>query len=248
MADLEKVITKKTKLLFLNNPSNPAGALYNKEVLKEIGDFCVKNQIYIMSDEVYERFCFDGEYISIGSLSDEIKEITILVNGLSKAAAMTGLRIGYTACKKEIAASISSMQGHLTSHPSTVSQWAAFAALDRCREEIDAQLDVYRKRRDLAMSYLDRMDRVTYLRPGGAFYIFINVSGYREYFSNNDRDFSVAFCEKLLKEASVAAVPGVAFGMDDYIRISYALSTEELEEGMKKIGDFLLELSKIERK
>lgn len=240
--DLEKHITEKTKLLFFNNPSNPAGALYDQNAMEEIGDFCLKHGIYIMSDEVYERFCFDGEYVSIASLSNEIKEITIVVNGLSKAAAMTGLRIGYTASNKKIAAAISAMQGHLTSHPATVSQWAAFAALAECKDEINAQLDVYRKRRDLAMSYLDKMDRVSYLRPGGAFYIFINMGSYRDKIPAGEKGYSVAFCEKLLEKAGVAAVPGVAFGMDDYIRISYALSTEELEEGLQKIGEFLRNL------
>ena len=237
--DLKKCVSEKTKLLFFNNPSNPAGALYDRETMEEIGAFCLEKEIFIMSDEVYERFCFDGTYTSIGSISQEIKDITILVNGLSKAAAMTGLRIGYTACKREIASVISAMQGHLTSHPSTISQWAAFAALAECKDEINAQLDVYKKRRDLAMSYLDKMERISYLRPGGAFYIFINVGGYRDKMNAEEKGFSVAFCEKLLQEAGVAAVPGVAFGMDDYIRISYALSTEELEEGMKKIGEFL---------
>lgn len=236
--DLEQYVTEKTKLLFLNNPSNPAGALYSKEELETIGAFCLEKQIYIMSDEVYERFCFEGEYTSIGSLSKEIRDITILVNGLSKSAAMTGLRIGYTASKKEIASAISAMQGHLTSHPSTISQWAAYEALQECKEEINGQLEVYRKRRDLAMQYFDQMKNISYITPGGAFYIFVNAGAYRDRFPGAE-SFSVAFCDRMLEEAGVAAVPGIAFGMDDYFRISYALSTEELEEGLQKIGEFI---------
>ena len=239
--DLEPYVTEKTKLLFLNNPSNPAGALYDKKELEDIAAFCLEKQIYMMSDEVYERFCFDGTYTSIGSLSREIRDMTVLVNGLSKAAAMTGLRIGYTASTKKIASAISAMQGHLTSHPATISQWAAYEALKDCKDEINAQLEVYRKRRDLAMKYLDQMDKITYIRPGGAFYVFINAGAYREAFKGAG-SFSVAFCDRLLEREGVAAVPGIAFGMDDYFRISYALGTEELEEGLQKIGSFIKSL------
>lgn len=241
--DLEKHITSKTKILFFNNPSNPAGTLYNREEVKEIAELCLRHQLYILSDEIYERFCFDGEYTSVSSLSPETKEITILVNGLSKAAAMTGLRIGYTASSQKVAKAIAALQGHLTSHPATISQWAGVGALSSCKEEINGQLSVYRERRDIAMEILDGMEKISYLRPGGAFYIFINISGYREYFSKENA-FSIQFCERLLNDAGVACVPGIAFGLDDYMRISYALDTESLVEGLEKIRKFLEGLKK----
>lgn len=236
--DLEKAVTEKTKMLFFNNPSNPSGIIYTKEEVAEIAEFCVKNQIWIMSDEIYERFCFEGEYASIASVSEATKKITILVNGLSKSAAMTGLRIGYTASTKEVAAAISTIQGHLTSHPSTISQWGACAALLDCREEIDAQLEVYRHRREIILSRLDEMEAVTYLRPEGAFYVMVNVGAYREKVLYED-SFSVAFCERLLNEGQVAAVPGIAFGLDDYVRIAYTVNEKDLIFGLERIDKFL---------
>ena len=236
--DIKKAVTEKTKMLFFNNPSNPAGIVYTKEEVKEIAEFCLEHKIWIMSDEIYERFCFDGDFISTASISEEIKNITILVNGLSKSAAMTGLRIGYTASSKEVAKAISVMQGHLTSHPSTISQWAASTALTECRDEINAQLDVFRQRRGLMMENLKRFENIDYLEPKGAFYIMVNFGAYKDKIPH-EGSFSLALCEKMLEEAEVAAVPGIAFGLDDYVRISYAVSTENLEKGLERIEKFV---------
>jgi len=243
VSDLKKVLTEKTKMLFFNNPSNPSGVIYSEEEIREIAEFCLENQIWIMSDEIYERFCFEGKYVSVSSLSKEIKDITIIVNGLSKSAAMTGLRIGYTASSKEIAKAISAMQGHLTSHPATISQWAAYTALMDCRDEIDAQLEVYRKRRESVLNRLDNMKNISYLKPDGAFYIMINFGAYKDRIEYED-SFSINFSNKLLEEANVAVVPGIAFGLDDYVRMSYAAKQEELDEAMKRIENFLLKLDK----
>lgn len=243
VSDLKKVLTEKTKMLFFNNPSNPSGVIYSEDEIREIAEFCLENRIWIMSDEIYERFCFEGKYVSVSSLSKEINDITIIVNGLSKSAAMTGLRIGYTASSTEIAKAISAMQGHLTSHPATISQWAAYTALMDCRDEIDAQLEVYRKRRESVLSRLDKMKNITYLKPDGAFYIMINFGSYKNKIEYDD-SFSISFSNKLLEEANVAVVPGIAFGLDDYVRMSYAAKQEELDEAMKRIEKFLLKLDR----
>lgn len=236
--DIKKAMTDKTKMLLFNNPSNPSGTVYTKKEVKEIAEFCLENNIWILSDEIYERFCFEGEFVSTASISEEVKKITVVVNGLSKSAAMTGLRIGYTASTKEVASAISVMQGHLTSHPSTISQWGACAALTECRDEINAQLDVYRKRREVMLAKLDEIDNVTYLEPGGAFYVMVNFGAYKDKIKY-DKSFSLALCEKMLEEAEVAVVPGIAFGLDDYVRIAYTVSAENLEKGLERIEKFI---------
>lgn len=241
VSDLEKVITDKTKIIFFNNPSNPSGIIYTGEEVKKIAQFCLEKKIWIMSDEIYERFCFDGEYVSVGTLGEEIKDITIIVNGLSKSAAMTGLRIGYTASSKKVSAAISAMQSHLTSHPATISQWAAYTALMECREEIDEMLEVYRKRRELVISRLDKIKGLSYMKPNGAFYIMINFGEYKNSFEY-EGSFSMALTEKILEEAGVSVVPGIAFGVDDFVRISYASSDENLNKALDRIEEFVNKL------
>lgn len=236
--DIKKAMTDRTKMLMFNNPSNPSGTVYTKEEVKEIAEFCLENNIWILSDEIYERFCFEGEFVSTAGISEEVKKITVVVNGLSKSAAMTGLRIGYTASTKEVASAISVMQGHLTSHPSTISQWGACAALTECRDEINAQLDVYRQRREVMLKKLDEIDNITYLEPDGAFYVMVNFGAYKDKIKY-DKSFSVALCEKMLEEVEVAVVPGIAFGLDDYVRIAYTVSAENLEKGLERIEKFI---------
>lgn len=239
--DLKKAKTEKTKLLMLNNPSNPSGTIYSREEVKEIAEYCLENNIWILSDEIYERFCFEGEFTSTASISEEVKKITIVINGLSKSAAMTGLRIGYTASTKEVAKTISVMQGHLTSHPSTISQWGACVALMECRDEIDAQLEVYRQRREVILKKLDEIEGISYLEPDGAFYVMVNLGTYKEKIKY-EKSFSLAFCERMLEEAEVAVVPGIAFGLDDYVRIAYTVSSENLEKGLERIDKFIKSL------
>lgn len=239
--DIQSALTPKTKLLFLNNPSNPSGVVYSREELAAIAEVCLKNNIYILADEIYEPFCFDSEFTSVSSISEEIKAITILVNGFSKSATMTGLRVGYTASNEKIAKAISTIQGHLTSHPCTVSQWAGVSALSECHRDIDLMVSTYKRRRNTAIEILDRIPEVTYLNPQGAFYIFINVSAFRDKipFANS---YSIAFCNELLEKQLVAVVPGIAFGMDDFIRISYACDDHELVRGLEQLESFILTL------
>ncbi len=236
--DLEMYITPKTKMLLFNNPSNPSGTIYEKEEIEKIARYCQEKDLWILSDEIYERFFFEGEYFSPANVGEEIRERTIIINGMSKSAAMTGLRIGYTASNVEVAEAISKMQGHLTSHPALVSQYMAEVALNECREEIASQLSVYKKRRGLVLQELDKLKDVTYLKPSGAFYVMINFGAYKDRIKF-DKSFSLAFADKLLEEAKVAVVPGIAFGLDDFARIAYTVSEEDLIEGVKRINDFL---------
>lgn len=231
---LEKSITPKTRMLFLNNPSNPTGAVYSKEELLEIADVCIKNNIYILADEIYERICYKDKFVSIASLSNDIKNITITINGFSKSFAMTGLRIGYSASNKEIAKSISTIQGHLVSHPSLTSQYIAYGALKDCSDSISDMVDIYRSRRNKVVDILNQCNKLNYVTPDGAFYTFIDLSMVKNNLNYTD-SFSIEFCNKLLDEYEVAAVPGIAFGMDDYIRISYACSESSFTEGLKRI-------------
>ena len=231
---LEKSITPKTRMLFLNNPSNPTGAVYSKEELLEIADVCIKNNIYILADEIYERICYKDKFVSIASLSNDIKNITITINGFSKSFAMTGLRIGYSASNKEIAKAISVIQGHLVSHPSLTSQYIAYGALKDCSDSISDMVDIYRSRRNKVVDILNQCNKLNYVTPDGAFYTFIDLSMVKNNLNYTD-SFSIEFCNKLLDEYEVAAVPGIAFGMDDYIRISYACSESSFTEGLKRI-------------
>ena len=234
---LQKNITPKTRMLFLNNPSNPTGTVYSKEELLEIAEICLKNDIYILADEIYERICYKDKFVSIASLSNEIKNITITINGFSKSFSMTGLRIGYSASNKEIAKAISTIQGHLVSHPSITSQYIAYGALKDCSSSIKEMVNIYHSRRNKVIDILNKCKKLKYITPDGAFYTFIDLSIIKNNFKFTD-SFSIEFCNKLLDEYEVAAVPGIAFGMDDYIRISYACSEESFTEGLRRIIKF----------
>ena len=237
-SDIEKAITPKTKLIFISNPSNPTGAIYTKKELESIVRVCLHHEIFILSDEIYEKISYVDDFTSIASISNEAKEITITINGLSKSAAMTGWRIGYTATNPTLAKAISTVQGHLVSHPSTISQWAAVSALTQCGDEIEQMVHTYRARRDAAVKALTEIAKVDFIYPDGAFYIFIDVSSFKSQLSW-EKSFSIAFSDALLSKEKVAVVPGIAFGLDDYIRISYACSTESLMEGIARLKNLI---------
>ena len=226
---LRKYITDKTKMLLLNNPSNPTGSVYTKEELLDIANICLEKNIYILSDEIYERICYNNQFVSVASLGEDIKDITITVNGFAKSVAMTGLRLGYTASNKEIAKGISSIQGHLISHPSLTSQYIGYGALKYCKEDVDNMVKTYKNRRDLITSRLDTMKYVNYVYPNGAFYVFIDLSQVAKKYNYKD-SFSIEFCDEFLSKYKVAIVPGKAFGIDEYVRISYACSEQEFLE------------------
>lgn len=239
--ELKNHISDKTKLIIINNPSNPTGTIYSKQELNEIVNICIENNIYILADEIYEKVCFNDNFTSIASLSEEAKNITITVNGFSKSAAMTGLRLGYSASNKTIAKAISTIQGHLVSHPSLTTQYIGYGALKDCSNEISHMVSVYKSRRDLVTSKLDSIPHVGYVYPEGAFYAFIDLSELNSLFDYTD-SFSIEFCDKLLSKYQVAAVPGIAFGMDDYIRISYACSEYSFLEGLDRIHKLVLDI------
>lgn len=231
-------VTDKTKAIFITNPSNPTGAFYNKEELVKLVDVCIDKNIYIIADEIYEKILFDETFTSIASLSAEAYDQTIVINGLSKAASMTGWRIGYTASNKEIAKAISSVQGHLVSHPSTISQWAALEAVKNGESSTHEMVSVYRQRRDLIESLFDEIPKLDIIKPQGAFYIFIDISALKEFFMNEE-SLSLKVCEDLLVDYQVAFVPGIAFGNDNFIRMSYATSNENIITGLNKLKNYV---------
>ena len=240
---LKEYITDKTKILLLNNPSNPTGSVYTKEELLEIANVCLDKKVYILADEIYERICYNDEFVSVASLGEEVKDITITINGFAKSAAMTGLRLGYTASNKEIAKGISAIQGHLVSHPSLTAQYIGYGALKYCKNDIDDMVNTYKSRRDLVTSRLNTIKYVDYIYPNGAFYVFIDLSEVAKKYKYNE-SFSIEFCDEFLSKYNVAIVPGKAFGIDEYVRISYACSEKEFLEGLNRLEDFILEIMK----
>lgn len=238
-ADLLKpYINARTKLLLINNPSNPTGAVYSGNELSPLVDVCVLESIFILADEIYERICFDQPFVSIPSLSEAARQQTILINGFSKSAAMTGWRLGYTASNATIAKAISTIQGHLVSHPSTISQWAGLGALTEGKEAMQKMVNTYKSRRDLLLPIIDALPDTTYVTPKGAFYLFIDLSAYRNKLIF-DTSYSVAFSDKFLLEHQVAVVPGIAFGNDNYIRISYATDLHVVIEGLHRLKQMI---------
>jgi len=234
-------VTDKTKALFITNPSNPTGAVYSKEELEPIVNICIEKGIYILADEIYEKIIFGDTFTSIASLSDRAKEITITINGLSKSASMTGWRLGYTASSKTLATAMSSIQGHLVSHPSTITQWAAVEAINNCESDTQNMVSTYNSRRDQVIKMFDAIEDVEIIKPDGAFYTFINISKLRPYF-NNVESLSLEVCNILLDKYRLAIVPGIAFGLDDYVRITYAADMKTIETGIDKIKQFIDDL------
>lgn len=236
--ELEAAVTEKSKLLILTNPSNPTGSIYTKEELEDIVDVCSKHNIFILADEIYERICYTGEFTSVASLSEKAKEITITLNGFAKSVAMTGLRLGYTATNRELAKAMSSIQGHIVSHPSLTAQYIGYGALVECEDDINHMVEVYKSRRDMLVKRLDEIEHVGYVQPDGAFYMFIDLSEVAEKY-NYKESFSLEFCDEFLNEYKVAGVPGAAFGLDEYMRISYACSEETFMEAMNRLEAFV---------
>lgn len=240
--DLKSVITDKTKIIFITNPSNPSGAVYTKEELEPVVAYCVEKGIYIIADEIYERICYLDTFTSVASLSEEAKDMTVIINGLSKSAAMTGWRLGYTACKKEIAKAISTIQGHLVSHPSTITQWASVEALNGCQDDMVHMVEEYKSRRDEAIRLFSEIEGVELVQPDGAFYLFADMSVIKEKMAYTD-SFSIEICNQLLDTYKLAVVPGIAFGLDDYIRLSYAADINDIREGIRRIKKFVESLA-----
>ena len=232
---LAENITDKTKLLIMNSPSNPTGMLYSKEELESIARVCVDKGIYVISDEIYEKLIYDTpEYTSLASLGKGIYDLTITVNGVSKAYSMTGWRIGYAAGPEEIMGYIKKLQDHSTSNPCSISQMAALQALKEPEESIIAMRDEFKRRRDLITSAFDQTPEVDYIKPEGAFYLFCD-------FSKLGASFEVA--KQILDDVNVAIIPGEGFGAPGFMRLSFATSTERIQEGTKRIAEWIKEHS-----
>jgi aspartate aminotransferase len=226
---IEKKITPKTKALIINYPCNPTGNTIQKEELAAIAALAIKHDFYIVSDEIYEHLTFEGTHISIASLSPAIKQRTIVVNGFSKAYAMTGLRVGYAAGPKQIMQLTENLQSQVTSGASSVAQYMALAALNTPREELQEAYKLLQKKRDLAVHLLKEAG-FSVSKPAGAFYVFISIQDFHM--------SSQEFAERLMEEQHVAVVPGSAFGTEGYIRISYATAEDTIRRGVERIKAF----------
>jgi len=231
---VERCTTSKTKMIILNSPSNPSGAVFDRAELEKIFRMCKDRGIWILADECYERFLYNSEPFSLASLPDA-KETVVVAGSLSKTYAMTGWRMGFVLGPAAVVAGINKLQSHATSNPNSITQKAAIEALRGPQDSVAAMLGEYRKRREYVLGRLAKMPGVKTQTPQGAFYAYPNVSSaFRNGISN-----SLQFAEKLLAEKAVALVPGEAFGTDDHVRISYATSMKELERGLDRIEQFI---------
>lgn len=239
--ELEAHRTDKTKAIIINSPSNPTGAVYNKKELEDIADWAVKNNIFVISDELYEKLIYDGEdHISIASLNDDIKSLTILINGVSKAYAMTGWRIGYAAADEKIIKIMSNIQSHTTSNPSSISQYASVEALSGNQESLAVMKVEFNKRRKAMAELINSINGISCTIPKGAFYIMLNYSQLKgERIEDVEINTSMDFANLLLDKCKVAVVPGIAFGDDDYVRLSYATSLENIISALGRVKDLL---------
>lgn len=238
---LEAAVTEKTKAVIINNPSNPTGMLYSENELRAIADVCVKHDLYIIADEIYFKLLYDGRtFTSIATLGEEVKERTIIINGVSKSYAMTGWRIGYAAAPAHIAKIMANYLSHSTGAPSTISQWAAVEAFNGPQDTIEAMREVFEERRNYIVDRMNRIEGVSCIMPEGAFYVMMNIEKLKGktiggFEINTSDDFAMAFLEKEL----VAVVPCSGFGAPDFVRWTYATSMENIKEGLDRLEHFL---------
>ena len=230
-AQLRAAITPRTRLFVLNSPSNPTGSVYTPDEIKALGDICVEKDVLIMSDEIYEHLLYDGAvHKSVASFSQAHYDHTIIVHGFAKAWSMTGWRLGFLAAPEPIAKAIDAIQSHSTSNPTSFAQKGAVAALTGSQEHLPKWLAEYAKRRTYAWKKLNSIPGISCVNSKGAFYLFPNISKIGL--------SSTEFCARLLEQEKVAAVPGIAFGADDYLRISYATSLANIEKGLDRLEKF----------
>ena len=242
-SEIQNIITDKTKILVLNYPSNPTGVTFTKEELVEIADLAEKNDLIIISDEIYDKTLYsETKHTSFIQINDSIKNRTILVNGVSKTYSMTGWRIGYAAGNKKVLAAMNNLAGQSTSNPTSIAQKASVEAFSGPQDKVNEMVVEFKKRRDFICKELNNINGISCLIPDGAFYVFPDISYYfgKEY-KNGKIENSVDFSAFLLNEAKVAVVPGIEFGSDKNIRISYATSMHDIKEGVKRIKEKLEE-------
>lgn len=236
--ELNRVKTDKTKALVLTSPSNPSGMVYTKEELQQIAQWAIENNIVVVSDEIYETLVYDGEHVSIASFNDDIKALTVVINGVSKSHSMTGWRIGYACGDAKLIKAMTDLSSHSTSNPTTPSQWAALEAYNGDKTFLNEMNQTFKARLDEIYPKLMEIPGIQCIKPRGAFYLYPNVSetvklcGY-----NNTEDFVTA----LLEEKLVAVVPGSGFGSPDNIRLSYATDLASMHEAIKRIKEFVEE-------
>ena len=230
-SDFENAMTPRTKMLILNSPGNPSGSVYTREELEGIVEVAAEEDIYILSDEIYEKLVYDDtKHVSIASLSKEAYELTITVNGFSKAYAMTGWRLGYLAAPEAVAKAVDNIQSHSTSHPCSFAQKGALAALKGDQQALADMRDEFSMRRDYMFDRITKIPNITAVKPQGAFYILVNISQLGLSSQN--------FADRLLSKANVAVVPGAAFGDDRTVRLSYATSIDVIKKGLDRFQDF----------
>ena len=240
-AQLDAAVTPRTKALILNNPSNPTGMVYTASELRALAGVCMKHDLYVIADEIYYKLLYDGRpFTSFASLGEEIKERTIIVNGVSKSYAMTGWRIGYAAANKQIAKLMANYLSHSTGGPSTISQWAAVEALSGQQDTVEEMRKVFEERRNYFVKRLNSIPGVSCITPEGAFYIMMNIEKLigRTIGGVKITDDDV-FAEAFLKQGLVAVVPCSGFGMKNFIRWTYATSLENIKEGLDRLEKFL---------
>lgn len=244
LESLNKVVNNNTKAIIINSPNNPTGTVYSIEELKEIAEFAKKYDLIIISDEIYEKLIYDGKkHVSVASLSEDAYNRTIVINGFSKSYAMTGWRLGYAAGNAEVIKLMTSVQSHVTSNTNSIAQYAGVEALNGPKDEIEKMVKKFEERRNLMIDRIKRITGLSIIRPEGAFYVMINLENYlgksiNENIINNSVDFS----RELLEHEKVAVIPGSAFGVDKYIRLSYATSEELILKGLDRIESFLNKL------
>ena len=241
---LQAATTEKTKALVLNTPNNPTGMIYSEEELRAIADYAVKNDIYVVSDEMYEYLVYNGnKHISIASFNEEIYKRTITVSGLAKSYAMTGWRIGYTGSSEEIAKLMGSVQSHQTSNPNSIAQKAALEALTGDQSTVQMMLGEFDKRRKFMYEKMSALPYVSTEEPLGAFYVFADVSeALKKEYKGKKVETAAEFARILIEDYNVAVVPCADFGFPDHIRLSYAISVEQIDKGFTRIEKFLNDL------
>lgn len=241
--DIESAVSEKTKAIILNSPNNPTGAVYDKALLEAIGAVAEKHDLYILSDEIYEKLIYGETHTSIASLSPDLYARTIVINGMSKAYAMTGWRIGYTASSEAIAKIMGNIQSHATSNPNTIAQYASIEALTGPQDTIEVMRKAFDERRLEMVKRIEAIPMLDCVVPKGAFYVMVDISKcigktFAGKVISNSMDFSAA----LLDDEKVAVIPGIAFNADRYVRLSYATSMENIIEGIDRIGAFCSKL------
>ncbi|SDM76641.1 aspartate aminotransferase [Fictibacillus solisalsi] len=241
-SQLEEAVTGKTKAIVINSPSNPTGSLYNEEELRQIGEVCLKHNILIISDEIYEKLIYGGaQHTSIAQLSPELKEQTIIINGVSKSHSMTGWRIGYAAGNSTIIKAMTNLDSHSTSNPTTISQYGAIAAYGESQKPVEEMRKAFESRLNTVYEKLIQIPGFSCVTPKGAFYLFPNV---KEAVRMTGFDSVDEWVAALLEEEKVALVPGSGFGSPDNVRLSYATSLEKFEEALERIARFMKKKSK----